>query len=481
MRVRVAVAEDVAQADPVAHRVVVAGADDRAVLDRDDLRAGAGRDLRGAVVAGTAAPDRGVRGGRRGALGHGRGTARVRVGDGALDGQGALGEAGQRRDERLGQPADEPGPQHHGVDVPVGVVVGEDRLADAVLRAGGLQVPGGGEDRVDRVHRVGLAVAVGVGAVRLPGGGHELHPALRAGGRDVEVAPVVRLDLVDRREDLPADAVLDAGGLVDRQEERRDPEPRDEEVRDRGGRAQQLGVAAQERRVRGLAGGAARDVGVGAVRRVLGVLAARLALVLRPLAGLLRGLLAGRGTATRRGGVPAGEGLARLAALPGALRPGGLGAPGAAAVVAEGVVLAHRVGVVGRRGGVRRRRRGRRDRGVGGGRRRGQGGGIDRVRRRRRVRGRGGRTGRGGRPRGRGGRGVGARGDEEAGGDDGRRTGAAARAGRAVGPPGVDGRRGPSLGAILAGSGHRGSSETVGAGASAPTRGNSVEKPGKAP
>ena len=59
----------------------------------------------------------------------------------------------------------------------------------------------------------------------------------RAGGGDVEVAAVVGLDLVDRGEDLPAHAVLDAGGLVDREQERRDPELVDEEVRhaDRGG------------------------------------------------------------------------------------------------------------------------------------------------------------------------------------------------------------------------------------------------------
>ena len=53
----------------------------------------------------------------------------------------------------------------------------------------------------------------------------------RAGGGDVEVAAVVGLDLVDRGEDLPAHAVLDAGGLVDGEEEGRDAELVDEEVR----------------------------------------------------------------------------------------------------------------------------------------------------------------------------------------------------------------------------------------------------------
>src|SRR4029079_2911946 len=41
----------------------------------------------------------------------------------------------------------------------------------------------------------------------------------------------VGLDLVDRGEDLPAHAVLDAGSLVDRQQEARDAELVDEEVR----------------------------------------------------------------------------------------------------------------------------------------------------------------------------------------------------------------------------------------------------------
>ena len=74
----------------------------------------------------------------------------------------------------------------------------------------------------------------------------------RAGGGDVEVAAVVGLDLVDRRQDLPADAVLDAGGLVDREQERRDPELVDEEVRDadrRGaGQRQREGRVVERRR-----------------------------------------------------------------------------------------------------------------------------------------------------------------------------------------------------------------------------------------
>ena len=150
-----------------------------------------------------------------------------------VDREVALRQAGQRADEVGGQAADQTRAHEDRVDVPVGVVVGEDRAADVLVGAGGLQVARGGEDRVDRVVRVLAAVVVGVDAVALPRRGHELHPAHGAGGRDVEVAPVVGLDLVDRGQDLPAHAVLDAGGLVDRQQERRDAELVDEEVRAR--------------------------------------------------------------------------------------------------------------------------------------------------------------------------------------------------------------------------------------------------------
>ena len=155
------------------------------------------------------------------------------VGVGGLrrDGEVALGQAGERADEVGRQAADQARAHEDGVDVPVGVVVGEDRLAQVLLGAGGLEVARGGEDRVDRVVRVLQLVLVGVDAVLLPRRGHELHPPERAGGGDVEVAAVVGLDLVDRREDLPAHAVLDAGGLVEREQEGRDAELVDEEVR----------------------------------------------------------------------------------------------------------------------------------------------------------------------------------------------------------------------------------------------------------
>ena len=141
----------------------------------------------------------------------------------------------------------------------------------------GLQVARGGEDRVDRVVRVLAAVVVGVDAVALPGRGHELHPAHGAGGRDVEVAPVVGLDLVDRGEDLPAHAVLDAGGLVDREQEGRDAELLDEEVRHADRR--RTGERDGERRVaeRRLAVGLRRPGRPSPCRRVLGLLRRALA------------------------------------------------------------------------------------------------------------------------------------------------------------------------------------------------------------
>src|SRR5207249_2897665 len=114
-----------------------------------------------------------------------------------------------RADEVGRQAADQARAHEDGVDVPVRVVVGEDPPADVLVAAGRLEVAGGREDRVDRVVGVRHAVAVGVDPVLLPGGGHELHPPEGAGGGDVEVAAVVRLDLVDAGEDLPADAVLD--------------------------------------------------------------------------------------------------------------------------------------------------------------------------------------------------------------------------------------------------------------------------------
>ena len=118
-------------------------------------------------------------------------------------------------------------------------------LRMSVVGAGGFEVAGGGEDGVDGVVGVFVAVVVGVDAVLVPGGGHELHPADGAGGGDVLVAAVVGFDFVDAGQYLPAHAVFDAGGLVDRQQEWGDAELVDEEVgdADRCGAGQRLGVA----------------------------------------------------------------------------------------------------------------------------------------------------------------------------------------------------------------------------------------------
>ena len=131
----------------------------------------------------------------------------------------------------VGHAADQLRAQQHRLHVPAGVVVGEDRLREVLGRAGRVQIAGGGEDRVDRVVRIGDPVAVGVDAPFLPRRGQELHPADGAGRGHRQVAPVVGLDLVDRRQHLPRHVVLDPGRLVDRQQERRDLEGVDEEVR----------------------------------------------------------------------------------------------------------------------------------------------------------------------------------------------------------------------------------------------------------
>ena len=224
--VRVGVAVRVLDLDEVAEALGDADLDHLRVADRDDRRAGVGVDRDAAAVANSRPRLNPC------ALGEAALGDLVRVGRLGGDREAALGEPGERADEVGRQAADDLRAQQHRVDVPVGVVVGEDGAADVLVGAGGLQVARGGEDRVDRVVRVHQPVLVAVDAVGLPRRGHELHPALRAGRADLGVAAVVGLDLVDRGQQLPADAVLRARGLVDRQQERRDPEAVDEEVRD---------------------------------------------------------------------------------------------------------------------------------------------------------------------------------------------------------------------------------------------------------
>ncbi len=176
-------------------------------------------------------------GGTRGQV-HGTGRG-VRAERGRL----AVDEAGERADHRARIAGDEARAQHHGFDVGLRVVIGEDRAAKIVRGAGGVQVARGGEDRVDGVVGVGVAGVGGVDAVLQPGLGHELHPPDGTGGGHGEVAAVVGLDFVDPGEDLPGNVVLDRGGLVDGQQEQRDA-VEVERLRGGGGAAEQRGERA---------------------------------------------------------------------------------------------------------------------------------------------------------------------------------------------------------------------------------------------
>ena len=135
---------------------------------------------------------------------------------------GAEREAAGRRD------ADDAGVaggvfEHLG-DVPVGVVVGVDRVVGVGGHPGGAQVAGRGEDRVFGVVGVLDPVAVGVDAVHFPGRLDELHPAHRAGVGGVEVGAEGGLDLIDPGQhgrSLRAEVVGRGRPLVDRDQDRR--------------------------------------------------------------------------------------------------------------------------------------------------------------------------------------------------------------------------------------------------------------------
>ena len=249
--VGVGVPEDVLQADVATEPRAAPDADDASIRDRNHASAISNPQPEASTVARKRCE-------RPSATEHRRAPA---------------GQPRQRSHEVGGQGREPLRALEHRCHVPARVVVGEDRAAQVGLRARGLQVARRGEDRIGGVVRIGLAVAVGVDAVHRPGRGHELHPARRAGARDVEVAAVVRLDLVDRREDLPAHAVLGPRGLEDRQEEDRDAERVDEVARDAGPRH------GGDRRERRVAGGAGGRGGVGLRGRRLGRLRGRLGLV----------------------------------------------------------------------------------------------------------------------------------------------------------------------------------------------------------
>ncbi len=342
MGVRVAVPVDVLEHHVAAQLLRAPDLLDHAVVHRDDRGALLGEDVDAAAVVGGLDDVRRVL-----ALLHALDELPlgdvIRVTRACVDGEAALGEPGERADQVGGHAGDQARAEEDRVDVPVGVVVGPDRGADVVLVVRGLEVAGGGEDGVDRVVRILAAVLVGVGPVHLPGGGHELHPAERAGGRDVQVAAVVRLDLVDRGEDLPADAVLDSGGLVDREEEGGHPELADDEVRHAGGGGR-AGEDVGEARV------VARGSSVGIAERVAAAAAAR-------PGKLIRGSTSLRGR-SGRGCVP----VLVLDAL-----------AGARALLGGSAVGGRRLGAV---GAVRRGRGSGRRLGQGGSGRRGGGGGI---------------------------------------------------------------------------------------------------------
>src|SRR5262249_30773694 len=111
-------------------------------------------------------------------------------------------------------------------DVPVGVVVREDRSVVVARGAGGAEVAGGGGDGVGRVVDVLAPVVVAVDAVAVPGAAGaedgELHRAGAAAvGVDAGVdaggggAAVVGLDGADAGQDPGVDAVAGAGLLVE--------------------------------------------------------------------------------------------------------------------------------------------------------------------------------------------------------------------------------------------------------------------------
>ncbi len=230
VRVRVRVAVDVLELDEAAEPARDAHADDAAVLHGDHGCARIGVDRDAAATGGALDHLRGVRAPRDARLDLALRQV-VRVGGLGTNREPALGEAGEGADEVGGQATDQASAHQHAVHVPVRMVVGEDRLTDVVLGTRRLQVAPRREDRVHRVVRILLAVPVGIHPVGLPRRRDELHPPQRTRRRHIQVATVIRLDLVDRRQNLPTHPVLDPRRLIDRQQERRNPELLDEEIR----------------------------------------------------------------------------------------------------------------------------------------------------------------------------------------------------------------------------------------------------------
>jgi hypothetical protein len=188
VRVGVRVAVDVEQLHEATQAIRAADPDDPPVVDGDRGGALAGEDVDAASLAVGFDHDGGV-GSLADSLAAVAALELAGVRGLRVHREAALREAGERADQIARKAADDARAQEHGVDVPVGVVVGEDRLAQIGLGAGGAQVARGGEDRVDRVVGILLAVLVGVDAVGLPGRRHELHPPERAGEEMFRLRP----------------------------------------------------------------------------------------------------------------------------------------------------------------------------------------------------------------------------------------------------------------------------------------------------
>src|SRR5512132_1250581 len=104
------------------------------------------------------------------------------------------------------------------VDVPVERVVSEEGSADtrgAGRDAGFGEVVGGGVDAVGVVVDVGAAGPVAVDTHRSPGGRHELHQALGAGGAGAVVAAVPGFFHTDAGQQRPGDRVSGSCGDVE--------------------------------------------------------------------------------------------------------------------------------------------------------------------------------------------------------------------------------------------------------------------------
>src|SRR5829696_7202074 len=131
-------------------------------------------------------------------------------------GDGSSGRRSDVRSDRVvaGQAPVAFGDAEHLDDVPVRVVVAEERRVPVLGGPARLEVSCGGRYGVPGIHYVGHPVAVAVNPGGLPGRWQELHRAHRPGGGRAHVRPVVRLVLPHGCEDVPvlSEPIL-SGGL----------------------------------------------------------------------------------------------------------------------------------------------------------------------------------------------------------------------------------------------------------------------------